>query len=106
MDKTILKKLWIKKLLDEANDEHFFDICLLIDGDFLNKERTEEEAKQFIINKIIDSSDYSINKNYFIIKRDEKTLFSFAKSCNNLNLKYALVSKQPYGKFEQLRIYF
>lgn len=106
MDKTTFKKLWIKKLLDKANDEHFFDICLLIDGDFLNEDKTEEQAKQFIVNKIINSPDYSINKDYFIIKKDEKTLFNFAKDCETLKLKYAFVSAQLGAKYEQLRVYF
>ena len=68
MNKENFKRFWIEKILNEANEQHFEDITLLIDGQYLTQNRTPEEVKRFLIDKIIDSPDYSVNKGYFISK--------------------------------------
>lgn len=106
MNKEIFKRFWIEKILNEANEQHFDDITLLIDGQYLTQDRTPEEVKRFLIDKIIDSPDYSINKDYFIFRKPEIELLSLYKTAYGLNLNAVLVSKANFPKYEEMRIYF
>ena len=106
MTKEAFKIYWIEKILNEANEQHFEDITLLIDGQYLTQNRTPEEVKRFLIDKIIDSPDYSINKDYFIFRKPEKELLSLYKQTFALNLNAVLVSKANFPKYEEMRIYF
>lgn len=106
MTKEAFKRLWIEKILNEANNQHFDDIALLIDAQYLTKDRTPEEIKRLLIDKIIDSPDYSINKDCFIFRKPEKELLLLYKNTFGLNLNAVLVSKANFPKYEEMRIYF
>lgn len=106
MTKEAFKRFWIEKILNEASEKHFDDITLLIDGQFLTQDRTPEEVKRFLIDKIIDSTDYSINRDCFIFRKPEKELLSLYKQTFGLNLNAVLVSKANFPKYEEMRIYF
>ena len=106
MTKEAFKRLWVEKILNEASERHFEDITLLIDGQYLTQDRTPEEVKRFLIDKIIGSPDYSINKDCFIFRKPEKELLALYGKTLALNLNAVLVSKANFPKYEEMRVYF